>query len=96
MPTEFTIEKTPAFKIHNGNTYASLEIAQRASLLNLLTSPDNEDGSVSEELANQVLHVLFTNLDAVKNILRATGRRSRKAKGNGAARKRKGKVEVTE
>lgn len=84
------ITKTPAFMTSDGNTYQTLEIAQRAELLKLPTSPDNRDGSVSDELANPVLHVLFANLDAVKEILRATGRRARgKAKGNGAARKRK-------
>lgn len=82
------ITKTPAFQTSDGNTFATLEIAQRAELLRLLTTEDTEHNGVGEEMANRVLHVLFMRLDDVKEILRATGRRQRKAKGNGATRKR--------
>lgn len=80
------IEKTPSFKTSDGNVYATLEIAQRAELLKLLTSPVN---GITDEKANPILQVLFDNLDTVRAILSCTGRRQRKAKGNGATRKRK-------
>lgn len=82
------ITKTPAFQTSDGNTFATLEIAQRAELLRLLTTEDTEHNGVGEEMANRVLHVLFMRLDDVKQILSCTGRRQRKSK-NGTTRKRK-------
>jgi hypothetical protein len=82
------ITKTPAYQTSDGNTYPTLEIAQRAELLKLLRDGDDEQTGISEVQANPILHVLFNRLDEVKEILRATGRKSRK-KANGAKRTRK-------
>lgn len=86
------IQKTTAFQISDGNTYATLEIAQRAELLKLLTPADPSDDALED--LNRVLDALFARLDDVKQILSCTGRRQRKSKGNGAARKRKVAAEV--
>lgn len=86
MPTpEFTITKCPAFMLPDGNRYATIQIAQRAALLKLLTPADMTDAH-HEEL-QKTLEAIFNNLDHVKAILGATGRRPRKAKGNGKARR---------
>lgn len=96
MPTEFTITKTPAFRLPDGNSYATIEIAQRAALLKLLTSEQGEKTGVGEQMANGVLQIIFERLDAVKQILKCTGRKPRKAKGNGRPRTRRNAAEKGE
>lgn len=82
------IEKTPSFKTSDGNVYATLEIAQRAELLKLLTTPDSTDTELRN--VNIALDTLFGCLDEVKAILGCTGRKPRTArKDNGKSRKRK-------
>lgn len=85
------ITKTPAFQTSDGNTYQTLEIAQRAEMLKLLMPADASDGFIQE--TNRFLDRLFSELDGVKDILRASGRKPR-AKKNGAVRKRKTAVEA--
>lgn len=90
--TEFTITKTPAYTLPDGNSYPTMLIAQRAAMLRLVMADNRMDdckNAVNEEMANPVLDRIFQHLDAVKSILSCTGRRPRKAKGNGATRKRK-------
>lgn len=75
------ITKTPAFQTSDGNTYASLAIAQRAEMLKLCTT-----ASLTDEQTNPVLQVIFDHLDEVKAILSCTGRKPRKM--NGAKKRR--------
>lgn len=83
------IEKTPSFKTSDGNVYATLEIAQRAEMLKLLTPEGTTDISDTRlQQINTVLDAIFGRLGDVKEILRCTGRKARKSK-NGATRKRK-------
>lgn len=88
------ITKTQAFQTTDGNTYATLEIAQRAEILKLLTTVPEAVSDAQLQFINRMLDTLFSHLDDVKEILRCTGRKARKSKGNGATRKRKTATEV--
>lgn len=92
MPTEFTITKCPAFMLPDGNSYPTMQIAQRAAMLKLVSPADMSDAEL--KFINVVLDEMFHRIDDVRAILGATGRKPRKSKGNGATRKRKTAVEA--
>lgn len=79
------ITKTPAFQTSDGQTWPTLALAQRAELTKLLTPEDVSDNGLI--YLNTALDAIFKNLETVKAILGATGRRPRKA--NGAKKPRR-------
>lgn len=80
----------PSFFTSDGNEYRTLELAQRAELFQLL----NPKLAFTEEQTATVCTTVYDNRTAICEILRASGRRPRKSKGNGATRKRKAATEA--
>lgn len=78
------ITKTQAFQISDGSTYSSLELAQRAELYQLL-----EGDPPTPESTAKICAIVYANGAAICEILRATGRKARAAKGNGATRRKR-------